>query len=196
MSFSYRSQRALLALCLSLGLAGSASASTFIRAGLEELAVSNQQIVVGRVIDAVSYWNDDKSFILTDVTLATDETIKGEAAGAVTLTLMGGTVGDTSSLIVGGAELVPGRSYLLFLAPNDLPGAPRVLSVRDHSQGVFEITAKDGQLRAVSQASRHALLPDGHGALEAPGGKEGFVLDALIDNLRQTLRRKAANEVR
>lgn len=169
-----------------LTFCGAAEATTLIRAGLDELSATNQTIVVGEVLEAESYWNHDGSFILTDVTLQPVETIKGEASGPITVTLMGGTVGETTSLIVAGASLVPGRSYVVFLDEADLPGASRTLTVRDHSQGVFDIVeGKDGELRAVSQAVGHPLLPDGQGLVDAPGGVDGFPVDALVASLHQ-----------
>ena len=176
--------RGLLASALVAALAGPAGASTFIRASLEDLSAKNSTIVLGEVVNAVSYWNADHSFILTDVTFNTRETIKGQRAPEHTVTLMGGTVGDRTVLIVGGAELVPGHSYLLFLDNTDLPGAPEAITVREHAQGTFEIATKNGELRAISQADRAHLLPDRQGRTDVPGGTDGFVLDSLINELR------------
>lgn len=183
-------RRAVIALALLTGWASSANASTFLRLGLDELSAANGTIVLGEVVDVVSYWNADGSFILTDVTLSTRDTIKGRRVAEHTVTLMGGTVDDRTALIVGGAELVRGRSYLLFLNAEDLPGVSRVLTVRDHSQGAFEITARDGELRAVSQAHRAHLVPDRRGLIEAPGGSEGLALESLISELRTLVRRQ------
>lgn len=175
---------------LALWLAAPLGATTLVRAGLDELVASNQRVVLGEVVDAVSYWNEDKTFILTDVRIAPDETIKGKPEGLLTVTLLGGSVGDLTTLIVGGAELVPGRSYLLFLNPEKLPGARQALTLRDHSQGAFEIVEKKGELRAISQASRHPLVPDRNGRIDAPGGVEGLPLGTLIRNLRDTVKRQ------
>lgn len=175
---------------LAAWIATPADATTLRRAGLDELAASNERVVVGEVVDAISYWNEDKTFILTDVRIAPDETIKGKVEGLVTVTLLGGKVGDLTTLIVGGAELIPGRSYVLFLNPENLPGARQALTLRDHSQGAFEIIEKKGELRAISQASRHPLAPDRNGRIDAPGGVEGLPLGTLIRNLRDTVKRQ------
>jgi hypothetical protein len=183
--------RGLCALALATVLPGSAGATTLIRAGLDELVTRNETVVVGKVVDVVSRWNSDHTFILSDVTFAPSETIKGQAAGAITLTVMGGTVAGRTTLIVAGAELVPGRSYVLFLGREDLPGAAQALTVRDHCQGVFEVTTQRGGLKAVSQAARHPLLPDASGSIAAPGGTEGLPLTTLMQTLRETVRRAA-----
>ena len=183
--------RGLCALAFATALPATAGATTLIRAGLDELVTRSETVVMGKVVDVVSRWNSDRTFILSDVTFAASEAIKGQAAGPLTFTVMGGTVGGRTALIVGGAELVPGRSYVLFLGREDLPGAARALTVRDLCQGVFDVATQRGGLRAVSQASRQPLLPDASGSRAAPGGTEGLPLTTLIETLRETVRRTA-----
>lgn len=178
--------RGLTLLVLALGLAQPGQATTLVRASLDELTARNESVVLGEVVEAVSYWNSDKTFILTDVRVALAESIKGESEREITLTLMGGRVGDTTTIILGGAELIPGHSYVLFLHHHDLPGAAGALTVSDHCQGVFEVVAEKGKLRAVSQANRHPLVPDRSGYVDAPGGALGFPLEALIDSVRSS----------
>jgi hypothetical protein len=137
------------------------------------------------VVDARSYWNQDHTFILTDVRFAADDVVKGEIPGReVTVTLMGGKVGDLTTLIVGGPELVPGQSYVVFLDRANLPGAANALTVRDFSQGVFDLEIAADGLRAISQASGQPLVPDAKGNREAPGGREGLQLGTMLRSIR------------
>ena len=182
--------RGFLLLTVALGIVAPLGATTLIREGLDELVATNQRVVVGEVVDAVSYWNEDNTFILTDVRIAPSETIKGKTEDELTVTLLGGTIGDLTTLIVGGAELIPGRSYVLFLNPERLPGAGQALTLPDHSQGAFEVMARGGELRAVSQANRHPLAPDRSGRIDIPGGVEGFRLETLLEGLRNTVKRQ------
>lgn len=111
-----------LALALFAG-STTADATTLIRAGLDELTANNPTVVVGRVLDTRSYWNDEKTFILTDVDVEVIEVLAGEpGAQLLSLTVMGGTVGELTTLVLGTADLHPGGSYVLFLGPGDLPG--------------------------------------------------------------------------
>jgi hypothetical protein len=175
-----------LALAIAAAVAAPANGSTFIRASLDDLVAGNEAVVVGEVIGTKSYWNSDGSFILTDARIAPREILKGKLdKRELTVTVMGGTVGDLTTVIVGGAQLVQGNSYVLFLNHDDLPGAPSVRTVRYHSQGVFDVVlAKDG-LRAISQANRHPLLPDAKGRSEAPGGVAGVPLTNLANSIRE-----------
>lgn len=172
------------ALALAASAVAPVGATTLVRAGLDELVAGNGTIVVGEVVDAESYWNAEGTFILTDVKVSVLEVLKGKAQEReITITTMGGSVGDLTTLIIGGAELFPGRSYVLFLNEEDLPGKPQVRTVRDHVQGVFDVVRGETGLRAVSQALAHPLLPDVRGFVEPPGGARGLALEEMVDTV-------------
>jgi len=161
-------------------VAAPVSATTLIRRGLDRLAAGNETIVQARVLDIRSYWNADHTFILTDVHARPSQVLKGRPDNDLDFTVMGGSVGETTTLIVGGPDLEPGSEYILFLAQSDLPGAPHRLTVRDLSQGVFDVV----QGRAFSQAHGEPLLPDDQGRTDAPGGDEGILLETLARQIR------------
>ncbi|MEM7050308.1 MAG: hypothetical protein AAF604_11650 [Acidobacteriota bacterium] len=175
--------KGIVLLAVALGWVSSAHGSTFVRAGLDKLVADNESIVVAEVLGAESYWNQGGTLMLTDVRLAVSEVLKGDASkksgDELTVTLLGGTIGDLSTVIVGGANLEPQSSYVLFVNREDLPGAPAVETVRDHSQGAFELVEEQGEMKAVSQAKDHGLYPDAQGKTEVPFGPEGVGLDEL-----------------
>lgn len=190
MTVMKRLLRGGLAFAIAASVVAPASAATLRRAGLDNLVAGNSTIVVAEVLDMHSYWNENGDFILTDVRLAANEVLKGNLADReFTVTLMGGQVGDTTTLIVGSAELIPGRPYVLFLNKDDLPGAAGVLTVREHMQGAFDIRMEKGVLRAVSQANGNPLVPDAAGLSDAAGGAEGFPFKAMIDSIREMVER-------
>lgn len=167
-------------------LAVPAGATTLIRQGLEQLVQNNANIVQGKVVDVHSYWNADHDFIFTDVRVRpTADVRRNQPQRDVTFTLMGGTVGETTVLIIGSPELVPGSEYLLFLNREDLPGAPGTLTVRDLVQGVFEVASVNGQRKAFSQALGTPLVPDGFGRTDVPGGEDGVGIDDMIRQIRE-----------
>ena len=170
--------------------AGPAEASTFQRMSLEKLAATNSTIVVGEVVDSYSYWNADGTFILTDVVIEKEGQIAGPPSKehSMVLTVMGGSVDDLTTVVLGGAELEVGKSYLLFVSKSDLPGVSQALTVRDHAQGVFEVRpSADGTLRAYSQAVDAHLLADENGRKAAPGGAAGLRFDEVIETIQATL---------
>jgi hypothetical protein len=164
-----------------------ASGTTLVRQGLEELTAGNELVVRGRVLDIHSYWNTDHTFILTDVRIRPDAILKGPSqAGEIAFTLLGGTVGEITTLLVAGPDLVPGSEYVLFLKHEGLPGGSRRLTIRDHAQGVFQI--ENG--RAFSQALGHQLLTDVEGLVDVPGGEEGLPLEEMARQVRQFARNR------
>lgn len=194
MKLSERFLRGAAVLTVAATIAAPAGATSLVRAGLDRLVADNGAIVVGEVLEANSYWNAEGSFMLTDVRIAPVETLKGAAqSGEFTVTLMGGRIGDLTTLIIGGAELVPGNAYLLFLNREDLPGAKQTLTVREHSQGVFNLKQTADGLRAVSQASRQPLVPDASGSMEAPGGRFGMPFTNMVRAIREIGQRTKGN---
>lgn len=179
---------AIMAFAIVAGSTAPASATTLVRQSLENLVADNGVIVVGEVIGKHSYWNEGGTFILTDLQIETREVLKGKvAASEITVTIPGGTVGDLSTLIVDGAELAEGRSYVLFLDRKSFLGVKDVLTVDDHAQGVFEVVQDKGKggLRAVSQASKTRLVPDVFGESAAPGKAEGLVFEKMKQSVRE-----------
>jgi hypothetical protein len=179
----------LMALAVLTAMVAPASATTLMRASLDKLVAGNRTIIVGEVLDVDSHWNDEGTFILTDVRVAVTDVLKGRLADReLTVTLMGGRVGDTTTLIVGGAELIPGNAYVLFLNEENLPGV-KALTVRDLCQGAFDLVMTQDGLRAISQANQHPLVPDELGYIDAPGGVEGIPFKAMTDSIRELAER-------
>lgn len=175
-----RSRSRFLLPVLLLALAVPASATTLVRRGLEALTADNDAVVHARVLEVHSYWNADRTLIFTDVRAKAIESLKGDASEEVVVTLLGGTVGETTLLVIGAPQLAPGAEYVLFLAHAEPSGDKAGWTVRDLAQGVFDVV--DG--RAYSQAERELLLPDEGGATDAPGGSDGFLLGALVQQVR------------
>ena len=168
-------------LTATMSMVAPAAATTLVRQGLDRLTTENEAVVQAKILETHSYWNDDHTFILTDVRARASRVFKGPDAESVTLTLMGGTVGEVTTLIVGGASLVPGSEYVLFLAHADLPGASGRLTVREHAQAVFVL--ENG--RAFSEAIGEPLVPDANGDTAVPGGEDGLAVDELIRQILQ-----------
>ena len=183
----------VMAFAVAAVIAAPASATTLIRQSLDRLVAVNRTVVVGEVLDAHSYWNDEGTFILTDVRVKATDVLKGNPRDTdLTVTIMGGSVGDLTTLILGGAELIPGKQYVLFLDEGDLPGVKAVPTVGYHSQGVFEVVkARDG-MRAISQAARHPMHPDALGFVDPPGGAKGLPLATMIQSIRDIAGRQGA----
>jgi hypothetical protein len=178
--------RTVLAIAALAALAAPALATTLIREGLEDLTRGSGMVLHGRVVDIRSYWNDDNSFIYTDVRVRPIERVK-DLLGRnedVTFTVLGGTVGDITTLVIGGPELVPGSEYVLFLAEDEVHGR-RMLTMPSLVQGAFDVFRSASGVRAVSQAALLPLLPDAKGLDRAPGDVEGLDLGDMLMSVRK-----------
>jgi hypothetical protein len=144
--------------------------------------VDLETVVQASVLEIHSYWDAGHTFIFTDVRVRPSKLFKGDATDDLTFTVMGGTVGQTTTLIIGGPDLAPGAEYMLFLSRTDLPGTPGRLTVRDLCQGVF--TVRHG--RAFSGAIGEPLLPDARGNAEVPGGAEGLPIETLVQQILES----------
>jgi hypothetical protein len=189
MHLSPRLTRFTLALATAVLCAAPAGATTLMRAGLDELVRMNETIVQGKVVDIHSYWNADHSFILTDVRVRPNEYFKGAGRPTedLTFTLPGGTVGETSVILIGMPELAPGSEYLLFLNREDLPGAEARLTVRDLVQGAFEVATVHGQKRVFSQAIGTPLVADRDGLTGVIGGRDGLDIGDMTRQIKNLL---------
>jgi hypothetical protein len=192
----------IAAALLVLAAAIPVQATTLIRSGLESLTAQNELAVYGRVLDIYSYWDAAHTSILTDVRFKPAEVLKGTlAASELKLTLVGGTVGSTTTLLIGAPTLVPGHDYVVFASQTDLlPDQPPVMTVPDHIQGVFDVVTSDPGstaigTRAVSQALIHPLLPDAAGITDVPGGEQGYELKEMFSRVRE-LAARGNTEVR
>lgn len=163
-----------------------ASATSIKRVGLDRLVAENELVIVGRVLDVYSHWNSDGTFILSDVRVVVDDALKGDAGQReFVFTAMGGTVEDKSVVIVGGPEIEVGKSYVLFLSRQDVPGLANALSVRDLSMGIFDVTDTPRGRWAINQSVNHGLVPDASGSVEPPGGFKGLPLATLSRDIRR-----------
>ncbi len=99
------------------------------------LVRSSHDIVIGDVLATRSYWNAERSRILTDVTVRVSESLKG-AGGEVTLTQVGGEVDGAVYEVHGSPVFRRGERALLFLW-RDSRGRAQVNGL---GQGKFDIT--------------------------------------------------------
>src|ERR1051326_7509290 len=93
-----------LAITLFSSLVTTAHATTLLHRNIEALTDENELVVQGEVLKTQSYWSN--GFILTDVALRLSQVLKGTLQeGDLRFTLIGGRVGETTALVIDGAEL-------------------------------------------------------------------------------------------
>lgn len=91
-------------------------AATTVRAlDIDGLVGTADVIVTGTVLESEAYWTEDGKLILTRHRIVVEETLKGAGTGEVTVTTVGGTVGDVTLQVSGMAAFRDGERALVFL---------------------------------------------------------------------------------
>ena len=107
----------VLVLVSLLGLVGATQAAVE-KAEISDLTAAAEQIVVGDVVDIVSFWED--GLIRSEITVAVDDYLRGNGNGVETFVISGGTVGDVSLVVSVLPEFQIGDHVLLFLGNNEI----------------------------------------------------------------------------
>jgi len=150
--------RALLTVVLLavLAVATPAAATVVIPVAEADLVTQSDAIVIARVTAIESH--ADRGHIYTNVTLAIDETLKGDSVPTLTVRLLGGRVGDHAAWVEGSPEFRRGERALLFLTAHR-DGTPRVAHLY---QGKFAIVQSSaGGEMAVRDTPAGVRLPSG-----------------------------------
>ena|ERR1041385_4196238 len=139
---------------LLLILLDSAHATTVRRLSFDQLIGKAEIIVAGQVTDSRTYRTSDGKLILTSYTVQVGENIKGKAPATVTVTTVGGKVGNTTLRVSGMPQFQTGENTVLFLERSG--GYTTVVGL---NQGKFSISK--GQ---VSNTLTGLSFPDGNSA--------------------------------
>jgi len=117
-------------------LATSSYATTVERLGLEDLVKKAHRIVAGKVVTARTYWTADRKLILTEYTFEVNDTLKGRQSSRITVTTIGGKVGDRELYVSGMPVFREGEEAVVFVESS---GAYE--TVVGLGQGKFTVTA-------------------------------------------------------
>ena len=92
---------------------------------VDDLAKRAEVVAVGRVSAMKSEWSADRKYIITKVTNAVEEYVKGSDASAVTVTTLGGEVDDVGEIYTHVPTFQPNENVVVFLQ-KDRQGEYRV----------------------------------------------------------------------
>ena len=177
----------LFAALLAVAAPPPASATQVMRLDTEALTGGSNDIVVGRVEGTRSYWNPARTKILTDVTVAVDQTVKGSGAPRLVLTQLGGEVDGVRTTVEGGPLFAPGEEVLLFVW-RDARGRAQVNGL---SQGKFEI-ARDPATgaRTVQRSLPGLVVRDARTLSAVPQGEPAprITLEAMLGEIQNALK--------
>ncbi|MFC1562078.1 hypothetical protein ACFL4Q_03685 [candidate division KSB1 bacterium] len=112
-----------------------------IELSLEELCQISSDIVKMEVMTTKSYWNSTQTRIFTDVGIRILEKYKGglNINDEITFSLIGGTVDDIRTFVVGQPGYYPGERALMFFSRVELGDGGENFVISGLSQGKFKI---------------------------------------------------------
>jgi hypothetical protein len=144
----------LFALAVLLGLSRTAAPTSVVAPTFDELVARAESVFVGRVVALRSTWVDSRAgrAIVTDVTFAIEQTVKGTVYAERSLEFLGGTVGDDTLRVSGMPEFHVGDRDVLFVSDTGRPVSPlvgfmygRFRVLRDPRTGIELVRTHDGR---------------------------------------------------
>ncbi len=106
----------------------------------EELTDGAEVVAVGKVTAMRSEWNKDRTRIYTKVTISVDQYVKGEQVEkTLTITHLGGEVGDVGELYSGTPKFRKDEEVLVFVKKDKLGN----LRVTGGARGKYTITKSE-----------------------------------------------------
>lgn len=175
--------RSLSLLALVLALAAPATASTFLDMSQREMLQQSGAVIQGEVLEVRSFWNDERTVILTEAMVEVREEIAGKADSTVVrVRTVGGVVGGYKIEAAGFPTFARGDRVVLFLDRGE--------------QGVYEVVGyRLGQYRVTQNRDGVALavptLEHGVRLLTADGREARRPQTVELDELKSQIRNEA-----
>jgi len=121
----------------------------------EELTEGAEVVAVGKVSAMRSEWNKDRTRIYTKVTISVDQYVKGERVEkTLTITHLGGEVGDVGELYSGTPKFRKDEEVLVFVKKDKLGN----LRVTGGARGKYTITKSE--LTGLKVLGENKILDD------------------------------------
>jgi len=173
-----RAAAALILVALALGWAPAASASV-IYVTTEQLEEASDPIITGKVTEVNSHWIvGDGTRIVTDVTIETDDVVKGaiNKSTLIQVRIPGGCVGSIVTKAVGMPTFKENEEVLVYLQYRDEVGYLVVAGARGKFDIVTDSTTGEKYVAGIDVETQTALREDaakidaGKGGEAAPAG--------------------------
>lgn len=144
-------------LCCGLVLSSIATATSIRKLNFSQLVDESELVVYGRVLDTHSYLMPSRGWVLTDTHIEVMNAVKGQVGSVVTVTELGGVVGDIGMAVPGTARFQRGEEAVVFL--KNVGGKWRTAGL---IQGKFPVVNEGGEkivIPAVSMDDGRSRIP-------------------------------------
>ncbi|HEV8132610.1 MAG TPA: hypothetical protein VGQ81_15295 [Acidobacteriota bacterium] len=135
-------------LCCGLILGSIATATSIRKLNFRQLVDESELVIYGRVLYTHSYLMPSRGWVLTDTRIEVLSPIKGRVSSVVTVTELGGVVGDIGMAVPGTARFERGEEAVVFL--KNVGGKWRTAGL---IQGKFAVVDEGGEKIAIPAVS-------------------------------------------
>lgn len=167
-----------LAVALMVAATVPAAASTFVAMDQEELIASSAAVVEGQILDVRSFWNEDRTVIVSEARVEVTDLVAGEAPAVVTVKTVGGEVGSYRVEAHGFPTFSSGDRVLLYLSQDG-----DAFRVSGFAQGHYKIRDGAKGTLAVPTVGEGVRFFRKDGSLAAPA--RTLELGALKNQVRE-----------
>jgi hypothetical protein len=164
----------VLVASLILGCLAPLQGTSVRRLNVDELIAAAQSIIEGSVVSSNTYRSSDGKLIFTSYTINVQENLKGSAHQTVTVTTIGGRIGNTILHVAGMPVFQPGDRAIFFLEQSK-----SFTTIVGLNQGKFAIS--NGE---VSNSMSGLSFPDG-----AAGNSVKMPLDEFKKQIKLRINR-------
>ena len=140
--------------------------TTMVKMSLAQMTQSASLVVEGKVVGKQSRWDEAHRYIITEVSVAVSQTLKGKVVSPVTVRVLGGEVAGVGLFVAGSPSFEVGQEVLLLLETHPT----RDYRVVGFHQGKYDITVEQqtGKKWAKSAAEpNYAPLEDLEARIQA-----------------------------
>jgi hypothetical protein len=179
----------LITLLAGLVLALSAGATTILRVNFDELVRLSHAVARGKCISTETRMDNEN--IWTFTTFEVEETLKGSAAGQITIRMPGGKLGHMTSTVDAVPQYRAGEELVLFL----LPTGQGDYSVLGWVQGTFRVRRDaDTGKETVTQDTASIAVFDPATRQFKPSGVRNMPLDVFRQQVRDAMNRQRTSK--
>jgi hypothetical protein len=171
-----------LVVLLSL-IAAPAFATVYVPVDFADMVSTSKFIVHGRVVEVQSEPTSDRSAIVTYVTLAVEQPLKGRSGDSITFRVPGGEVGRYRRVVVGAPRFDRGDEVIVFLTSRG-PSIPFLFGL---SQGVYRVSRTSG--RPLVTPTLAEAGPDGGRVVRGDPARRPLPLDDFAREVRAAVER-------
>ncbi len=95
------------------------SSAQMLKVSADELTKASTFVIHGETTSIRSYWTDDRRYIMTDVTIRVQDTVRGQSSSETIITVPGGRVGSTLYEVSDMPVFAEGEEVIVFVSRHE-----------------------------------------------------------------------------